>query len=148
MAEFAPDRVNHLVIGGQHPYARNAEGWRQLACAGIEQGPNAFLTGFEEIAGTPPPGYRARLLESDYRAFLAIAQDRTSIESVLQKIAVPCCVYVGEGDRLFEDTKRASERIRNAEFFRCRASATSRASCAQISWCRASGHFWDAALKR
>jgi len=117
MAEFAPDRVDRVVIGGQHPYARDMEGFRQLARAGIEEGPNAFLSGFEQMAGTPPPGYRGRLLEADYRAFLAMAQDRPSIESVLPKIAMPCCVYVGEADSLYEETKRASGLIRTAEFF-------------------------------
>lgn len=117
MAEFAPDRLHHLVIGGQHPYARNQEHFRKLACRGIEQGPDAFLSGFEELAGKPPPGYRARLLASDYRAFLAMVQDRPSLESVLPSIAVPCCVYAGEGDPMFEDAKRASRRIRNAVFF-------------------------------
>ena len=117
MVQFAPERLDRLVIGGQHPYARNMERSRRLARSGIEQGPDAFVKSFEEVFGAPPTGCRARLLGSDFEAFLAVAHDRPSIESVLPKITMPCCVYAGEADPTFGETKSASGPIRNARFF-------------------------------
>ena len=117
MAEYSPERVARLVIGGQHPYPRNHEGQRQILRTGIEQGSEAFLSSFERMTGTLPAGYKRRLYEADLPALLAAAQDRTSLEGVLAKIAMPCCLYVGEADPIFQEAKLASGRIPDAEFF-------------------------------
>jgi pimeloyl-ACP methyl ester carboxylesterase len=117
MAAFSSDRVDRLVIGGQHPYARSMEGFRQIVRAGIEQGPDTFLRGFEQMAGTLPPGYKRRLAKADLEAFLAVAQDRMGLESVVATIAMPCCLYAGEADPVFEEAKLASGLNPHAEFF-------------------------------
>jgi pimeloyl-ACP methyl ester carboxylesterase len=117
MAEFAPKRVDRLVIGGQHPYARNQEGFRQMVQIGITHGPEAFVAAFEQRVGTPPPGYRARLHQVDHNALLAAAQDRPSFERVLPKMAMPCCLYAGDADPLFAEAKSASELIPHVSFF-------------------------------
>jgi pimeloyl-ACP methyl ester carboxylesterase len=117
MAEFVPERVDRLVIGGQHPYARNQEGFRQMVQIGITHGPEAFVAAFEQRVGTPPPGYRARLHQVDHNALLAAAQDRPSFERVLPKMAMPCCLYAGDADPLFAEAKSASELIPHVSFF-------------------------------
>jgi len=117
MAKFAPERIDRLVIGGQHPYARSMEGYRQLLRNVITHGAEAFVTAVEQMAGPPPPGWRARLHEGDLEAYLAMAQDRTSIETVLPEIEMPCCLYAGEADPVFAEVKSASKSISSVNFF-------------------------------
>jgi pimeloyl-ACP methyl ester carboxylesterase len=105
VAKLAPERIDRLVIGGQHPYARSMEGWREFLRNGITHGAEAFVTAVEQMAGTPPPGWRARLHEGDLEAYLAMAQDRTSLETVLPEIEMPCCLYAGEADPVFSRGK-------------------------------------------
>jgi pimeloyl-ACP methyl ester carboxylesterase len=49
MAKFAPERIDRLVIGGQHPYARSSEGLRQMVRTGIVDGNDAFVAAAEEM---------------------------------------------------------------------------------------------------
>jgi pimeloyl-ACP methyl ester carboxylesterase len=117
MAALSPDRVDRLVIGGQHPYARSMEGFRQIVRVGIKEGPDAFLRGLEQMVGTLPSGFKRRLAEADLEALLAVAQDRIGLESMLARIAMPCCLYAGEADPIFNEAKLASGLIPNAKFF-------------------------------
>lgn len=117
MAEFAPERVERLVIGAAHPYDYDYSGWRQLVQVGIDRGFDAFLAAGEQASGTLPPGYKARLQQADLKALLAGAQDRPSMEALLPRMTMPCCLYAGEADPLFAKTKAASERVARACFF-------------------------------
>jgi pimeloyl-ACP methyl ester carboxylesterase len=51
MAKHAPQRINALVIGGQHPFARNQEALRQMMQVGISGGGDAFVAAFEKAEG-------------------------------------------------------------------------------------------------
>lgn len=51
MAQFAPERVDQLVIGGQHPFARSMEHLRQMVRAGIDGGTDAFVAAFHKTFG-------------------------------------------------------------------------------------------------
>ena len=116
MARHAPHRVDALVIGGQHPFARDQAGFRQWLRDGIAGGGDVLVAGFEKMAGPIPDRYAARLRAADLEAWLALAQDRVNMEDVLGTMAMPCCLYAGEGDPMFVQTKAASERIPNARF--------------------------------
>jgi pimeloyl-ACP methyl ester carboxylesterase len=117
MAKYASHRVDTLVIGGQHPFARDQAGFRQMIREGIAGGANAFVAAFVKIAGRISDACAARLRAADLEAYLAAAQDRVGIEDMLGTMAMPCCVYAGDGDPMFSQTKLASERIPNARFF-------------------------------
>ncbi len=117
MARHAPHRVDALVIGGQHPFARDQAGFRQWLRNGIAGGGDVLVADFEKIAGPIRDHYGARLRAADLEAWLALAQDRVNMEDVLGTMAMPCCFYAGEGDPMFVQTKAASERIPNARFF-------------------------------
>jgi pimeloyl-ACP methyl ester carboxylesterase len=117
MAKYAPHRVDMLLIGGQHPFARDQAGFRQMIREGIAGAGNAFVPSFVKIAGPISDAYAARLRAADLEAYLAAAQDRAGIEDMLGTMAMPCCVYAGEGDPMFSQTKLTSERIPNARFF-------------------------------
>ena len=117
MAKFAPRRVNALVIGGAHPFARDQSGFRQWLREGVARGPDALVAGFENMAGPIPDTYAARLRSADLEAYLAAARDRAGMEDVLETMTMPCCVYAGEADPLFAQARSASAQISNAHFF-------------------------------
>jgi pimeloyl-ACP methyl ester carboxylesterase len=117
MAKYAPHRVNSLVIVGQHPFARDQSGFRQLMNDGISGGGDAFVSTFRKMAGSITDGYAARLKSADLKAFLAAASDRVNMEDILESMTMPCCVYSGEADPTLGETKSASERIPKARFF-------------------------------
>ena len=117
MARHAPHRVNALVIGGQHPFARDQSGFRQWLRNGITGGGDVLVAEFEKLAGPIPDSYAMRLRAADLEAWLAAVQDRVSLEDMLETMAMPCCLYAGEADPMFAQAKAASERIPNARFF-------------------------------
>jgi pimeloyl-ACP methyl ester carboxylesterase len=117
MARHARHRVNALVIGGQHPFARDQAGMRQWVREGMAGGGDALVAGFEKMVGPISDGYAARLRAADLEAYLAAAHDRVGMGDMLGAMAMPCCLYAGEADPLFAQAKSASERIPNARFF-------------------------------
>jgi pimeloyl-ACP methyl ester carboxylesterase len=118
MAKYAPDRVNRLVIGGQHPFARDLASFRHLAKEWCLQGGEALVAGYKRIFGPISNDYAARLRTADLEAYLAAAQDRATMADILETMAMACCVYAGDADPLFAQVRSASERIPNACFFR------------------------------
>src|SRR4051794_29483550 len=80
-------------------------------------GPDSLVSAFETMVGPIAENYVARLRTADLQAWLAAVEDRVSIEDVLETMAMPCCLYAGDADPLFAQTKLASERIANAQFF-------------------------------
>ena len=117
MARHAPDRVDSLVIGGAHPFANNQAAMRQWVRDGITAGGDDFVAAFEKMVGPISASYAARLRAADLQAWLALAQDRVSIEDMLGAMAMPCCIYAGEADPIFRRVKAAADRIPNAHFF-------------------------------
>jgi pimeloyl-ACP methyl ester carboxylesterase len=111
LAAYAPQRIQALIIGGQHPYARSSEAMRQLIQRGLAHGPEAFVAGMEETFGAFDAAYKARLLQADLEAFLAMTQDRPSLEQVLPTMPMPCCLYVGEQDPVYPAVKACSHQI-------------------------------------
>ena len=117
MAKYAPQRVDRLVIGGQHPFARDQSGFRQWLRLGIAEGHDPLVVAFEKMAGPISDSYASRLRAADLEAWIASVEDRESIEGMLEAMAMPCCIYAGEADPLFAQAKSASERIPGATFF-------------------------------
>jgi pimeloyl-ACP methyl ester carboxylesterase len=117
MAKFAPSRVNGLVIGGQHPFARDQSGFREWVREGITGGGDALVVAFEKMAGPISDAYAARLRAADLEAYLAAAHDRVGVEDMLEAMAMPCCLYAGEADPIYPLARSASERISSARFF-------------------------------
>jgi pimeloyl-ACP methyl ester carboxylesterase len=116
LAKYAPERVQALIIGGQHPYARTSETTRQMVQRGMTQGPEAFVAGMEETFGALDAAYKARLLTADLEAFLAMTQDRPSLEAVLPTMPMPCCLYVGEQDTVYSAVKACRHQIPRVTF--------------------------------
>ena len=117
MAQYAPERLDRLVIGGAHPYARDQGWFREQFRLALSQGSDAFLTAWEQVVGGLAPGWRERLRTADFGAYLAAAEDRPDIAAVLPAMAMPCCVYAGEADSLCEPARVASLEVPGATFF-------------------------------
>jgi pimeloyl-ACP methyl ester carboxylesterase len=118
MADYAPSRVRKLIVGAAHPYARDQEGHRRLLREGITGGPDAFVAAFERVMGPIAEDYAQKLLRvADVQAWLAGAGDRIGVEHVLGSMKMPCCIYCGDNDPLFPQTKLASEHVSGAYFF-------------------------------
>jgi pimeloyl-ACP methyl ester carboxylesterase len=116
VALYAPERFRSLIIGGQHPYAQDMDGLRQLVRNGVENGPEAFVAMWEENFGTLSSETRERMLAYDYEALLAVAQDRESLEAVLPTMRMPCLLYVGEMDEVYPIAKECAKQIPNVTF--------------------------------
>jgi pimeloyl-ACP methyl ester carboxylesterase len=117
LARDAAHRVDALVIGGAHPFARDQAGFRELIRDGISGGGDAFVSAVEKMAGPLSAAQAARLRKADLEAWLAVAHDRANMEDVLESMPMPCCLYAGEADPMFAQVKAASGRIRNGRFF-------------------------------
>lgn len=117
LAAFAPDRVGHLVIGGQHPFARDLEHLRQMVRTGIKGGPDAFVAAFHQTFGPAEGAFAERLRAADLQAYLALLQDRPGLDTRLPAMSMPCCLYAGEADEVCDQARLASERMPQAVFF-------------------------------
>jgi hypothetical protein len=106
-----------LIVGAAHPYARDQEGHRRLLLEGITGGLDAFVAAFERIMGPIAEDYAQKLRAADVHAWLAGAGDRIGIEHVLGGMKMPCCIYCGDNDPLFPQTKLASDQVAGGHFF-------------------------------
>jgi pimeloyl-ACP methyl ester carboxylesterase len=117
MAKYVPQRVNGLIIGGQHPFARDQSGFRQWLREGVTGGPDVLVSSFERMVGPISDSYRAKLREGKLEAWLAASADRVSIEDVLETMTMPSLLYAGDKDPLFAQASSAAKRIPGARFF-------------------------------
>jgi pimeloyl-ACP methyl ester carboxylesterase len=117
MAKYAPQRLRSLIIGGAHPYAERLPDYTRLDGSD----PEAFLAAlFKRLGMNPatiPAALRADMLANDFRALTALQRDRPSLEEILQSIAIPCCLYVGEADPRFPKVQDCAQLVPGSHFF-------------------------------
>lgn len=77
LAKYAPQRVDRLVIGGQHPFARDQSGWRQWLREGITGGRETLICAFEKMVGPISDVWAARLRAADLNVAPTIRQAGT-----------------------------------------------------------------------
>ena len=92
------------------------DGLRRLVRYGVENGAEAFVDMWEDNFGALSSEIKDRMLTYDYKALLAVAQDRESLEDVLPKMRMPCLLYVGEMDEVYSKVLECSKQISNATF--------------------------------
>ena len=139
MAKFAPDRIDALVIGGQHPFARDQASLRQMVREATSEGGDAFVTGMAKMFGQTSDRRAERLRTADLKAYLAMLQDRPDIGEMLETMAMPCCIYAGEADPIYALADGQASVFRMRASFHCPAFRTCRASarvepCCRRSW--------------
>ncbi len=105
-----------FVLGGQHPYGQSMEGARAWLRVGEESGPQAFIDLWEREVGTLSPTERERMQTYDFAAMGLAAQDREGIEPSLASLRVPCLLFAGTNDEVYDRARRAARQIPNARF--------------------------------
>ena len=117
MAKYAPDRVDRLVIGGSHPYARDQSSVREFLQAHVGDSNDEFISALENSFGSRVSAARkARLGAVDREAWLAPSQDRPELSDILAGMRMPTCLYAGDADALFPQTKAVRQLIPGAVF--------------------------------
>ncbi|MGD8455586.1 MAG: alpha/beta fold hydrolase [Anaerolineales bacterium] len=115
-AKYVPDRFRSLIIGGQHPYAQDLQLLRDIVRNGIDNGHEVFVETWERESWILTSEQRARLMQFDFGALMAVAQDRESLEDVLPTMTMPCMLIVGEKDSVYSLAKKCFPKIPNGEF--------------------------------
>jgi pimeloyl-ACP methyl ester carboxylesterase len=124
--KFMPDRLRSLVAGGGHPYDDhvNRAAWCEDQIRSFErESTEHFVVRLEQFLSTidlPPLSarMRTRLLTHDPRALIGWLRQYPawpSFEDILNKISVPCLLYVGANDGL-SPVQNAANEIPNATF--------------------------------
>lgn len=110
MARHAPERVRSFVLGGAHPYRDSSwDAFRQVD--GTD--PEAFIAALEAVLGERiPPEVKPLIVANDLRALAAAAQERPSLEEVLQVMTMPCMLFVGEADPRLPAVRECAQHIR------------------------------------
>jgi pimeloyl-ACP methyl ester carboxylesterase len=116
MAKYAPQRVNAMLIGGQHPYARSLPAAPRPDGSDPQAYFEAFFARIGEDFATLPPERRAETFANDCRALAAAEQDRPSLEDVLPTMDMPCLLYVGEADGRFSRVQACVKQMPNVTF--------------------------------
>lgn len=114
MAQYAPDRVNSLIIGGGNPNARVAP---DPTLQALRQGMEAFLALRDAPAS---PALKARLLANDVQALLANRIQRLAgpgFATIFSGMTMPCLVYAGEADAAYPVNKEFVAQMPNVTFF-------------------------------
>lgn len=116
MAAHAPRRLHSLTIGGQHPQAQDLSGLRDFLRIGVDRGPEAFVSAWEDNVGPLTDEQRQRMLSYDFAAMSCAAQDRESLEWILPRIDVPCLLFSGDRDPAHPAARACVTAIPDATF--------------------------------
>ncbi len=115
MANHAPERLKSLIIGAAHPFAR------ALPAESRPPGddPEAFVCAFFRRLGIDRSSLsQAELdefLDNDFHALSASLRDRPALDAALPGLNLPCLLYVGDKDGIFEPVKDCARKIPDAK---------------------------------
>jgi pimeloyl-ACP methyl ester carboxylesterase len=114
MAQYAPEHVHALIIGGANPH--------QIAppdpyLPALTQGAEAIPA----LWGVPmAQSLKARLSANDVKALIAYRTQRLATPSfaeIIPRMTMPCLVFAGEADPVYSANKEFVARMPNATFF-------------------------------
>ncbi len=113
LAEYDPERVPSLVIGGMHTYALVPADYREL----FKRGNEALISEWEAQRMLMTPEVRSRLEAVDTEAMYAIvANGIPGRPDVLPKTDMPRLVYCGDADELYDGAQECVKRMPNVTF--------------------------------
>lgn len=112
IAQYAPDWVSSLIIGGAAADGRSriGDGIR----AAIRRG---GLDGLLALFPDASPPYKARLLASDIKALEACRADSLGFAEILPSMTMPCLMYAGSADAIFPLVEETFAEMPNVTFF-------------------------------
>ena len=93
MAQYAPDRVRSLIIGGASASGRSRIG-DPIRAAIKRGGVEALLAMYADASAQ----YKARLFASDAKVLDAMRIDSLGFSDILPSMTMPCLVYAGSAD--------------------------------------------------
>jgi pimeloyl-ACP methyl ester carboxylesterase len=112
----APERFTTIIPAGASPYPM-LPGGNDPMMPMLERG----APGLKAIYGDYiTPGFEARLDESDMEAFIACRRQRfrtPGFAASLPKMTMPCLLYAGDADPVFDAVKTTAGSMPNANFF-------------------------------
>jgi pimeloyl-ACP methyl ester carboxylesterase len=113
MAQYAPDRVRGLIIGGAgaNGASRIGDGFRKALRAG---GAGAIPAIW---GATLPPALAARLVRNDVVALDACRTDSLGFFNVLPAMTMPCLLYAGSADPNYPMVEETVAEMPNVAFF-------------------------------
>jgi pimeloyl-ACP methyl ester carboxylesterase len=113
MAQYAPDRVRGLIIGGAgaNGASRIGDGFRKA----LRAGGAAAIPGV--WGATLPPALAARLVRNDVVALDACRTDSLGFFDVLPTMTMPCFLYAGSADPNYPMVEETVAEMPNVAFF-------------------------------
>jgi len=113
LAQYVPECVHRLIIGGNGAQGRSRIGDRLLA--GLRAG---GAEGIPALWGAPlPPTLMARLRKNDVEALMASRVDALGFSDVLPTMTMPCLLYVGDANSEYPLVRQTVAEMPNATFF-------------------------------
>ncbi len=116
LGQFAPERFTTIIPAGASPYPMPA-GMADPMMPMLKQG----VAGIRAVYGDyVTPGFEARLQDSDMEALIALRRRRfrtAGFTGSLPKMIMPCLLYAGDADPVFDAVKSAVPSMPNASFF-------------------------------
>ena len=114
LAKHAPDRLLSLTIGGVSPYGSSLTVYRNILKTNLE----SCLTSLEKAFGARlPDEVRQDHFSNDIHALRAAYQhDRPDISAILPSMTIPCLLFAGEADPLYDAIKRCATELPKAVF--------------------------------
>jgi pimeloyl-ACP methyl ester carboxylesterase len=113
MAQYAPERVRSLILGGAAGDGRSriGDGFRKGLQAGGAEGIPAMW------GASLPPTLKARLIANDIEALDACRADSLGFADVLPTMTMPSLVYAGSNDPIYPVVEATVAEMPNVTFF-------------------------------
>lgn len=119
IAHFAPDRFRSLIVGGMHPYARDAQAFRERAAALRASGPTAIVAGWKGEGVAWPASVLSRILLNDVEALAASSiatGEAPDFGEHLREVHLPMLIYCGDRDASYTQAQAAVAEAPHATF--------------------------------
>lgn len=118
---YSPDRFRSLIIGGmgmEETDSKEEINRRRAFIDVFREGMKATVAWFERIYGALSPELREDVMGNDPEALIACwsVREHVGFEDRLPLVDLPCLLYAGDQDYLYQRAKRTAEIIPNARF--------------------------------
>jgi pimeloyl-ACP methyl ester carboxylesterase len=119
VGQYAPARFRSLILGGQHPYARDPQTFQQRAVTTRTGGPAGVVAMWEQTGVPWPATLRARLLLNDVEALAAVwiaVGEAPDFGANLREVPLPMLIYCGDRDDSYARAQVAAAAAQQATF--------------------------------
>jgi pimeloyl-ACP methyl ester carboxylesterase len=135
VGQYAPARFRSLILGGQHPYAQDAQAFRQRAVTTRTGGPAGVVAMWEQTGVSWPETLRARLLLNDVEALAAVwvaIGEAPGCGANLRDVSLPMLIYCGDRDDSYALAQAAAAEAQQATFVTLSGLNHGEATCSDL----------------